>query len=295
MSKDSKTNSFRALIVSEQTHECDIYVEQFRTWNGDICATNSLTEAGKVIGELARLDLSVDVILLDQEHIHPAQLQFVQQTREHFSREQVPIIVIGSTKFIDYCSEQFPTEISQMLTKPCAPSKLEEAVEQVLETRISPVPANTDAPSADNSGQSIDYGIDVLVAEDNDVNQIVFTEILNDMGIHYKIANDGQEAIKLWKEHRPALILMDVSMPLMNGHEATRKIRQIEQADNLAPTPICAITAHALKGDKEDCFAAGMDDYLSKPISPDMMCDKIQQMLPESHPLSRTIDKNQAA
>ena len=123
--------------------------------------------------------------------------------------------------------------------------------------------------------------VDILVAEDNEVNQIVFTQILEQMGANYLLVADGAQAVRAWREHRPSIVLMDVSMPVMSGYEATGKIREIEAADpSLAHTPIVGVTAHALAGDRERCLEAGMDDYLSKPISPEKLDAKIREWLP---------------
>ncbi|MEM9330188.1 MAG: response regulator [Pseudomonadota bacterium] len=123
--------------------------------------------------------------------------------------------------------------------------------------------------------------IDVLIAEDNEVNQVVFKQIMQGTNYSFLIANDGQEAIALYRKHRPKVICMDVSMPLMNGHQATREIREIEQSSD-KHTPIIGVTAHAIKGDMEKCFEAGMDDYLSKPVSPERLEEKIHKWISSS-------------
>jgi CheY-like chemotaxis protein len=120
--------------------------------------------------------------------------------------------------------------------------------------------------------------IDVLIAEDNEVNQIVFRQILEDTGYNFLIANNGREALELYKKHEPVVICMDVSMPEMNGHEATRAIRAIE-APIGKHTPIIGVTAHAIKGDRDKCLEAGMDDYLSKPVSPDKLEEKVHRWM----------------
>jgi len=118
------------------------------------------------------------------------------------------------------------------------------------------------------------------VAEDNEVNQIVVEQILLDVGHSYVIVENGRLALEQFQARRPDLVLMDVSMPEMNGLEATRAIRQVERdAGDGVRTPIIGLTAHALKGDRETCMEAGMDDYMPKPISPDALQSRIAEWL----------------
>ena len=105
----------------------------------------------------------------------------------------------------------------------------------------------------------------VLVAEDNPTNQRVATYMLKHFGCEVEIAGDGAKAVAAWHERRFDLIVMDCQMPAMDGFEATRAIRDAEGGD--AHIPIVAATANALDGDRERCLAAGMDDYVSKPIT----------------------------
>jgi PAS domain S-box-containing protein len=112
--------------------------------------------------------------------------------------------------------------------------------------------------------------VEVVVAEDNEINQFVFAQILEGLGISYRIAANGEEAVRLWQQYRPALVLMDVSMPVMNGFDAARAIRAAEKSTAFQ-TAIIAVTAQALDIDIELSKAAGMDDHITKPISPDMI------------------------
>ena len=105
----------------------------------------------------------------------------------------------------------------------------------------------------------------ILLVEDNPANQKLATYILQDRGHSVEIAGDGEEAICLAGENRYDVILMDVQMPGMNGLEATAAIRRREAAGQRVP--IIAMTAHAMKGDRDRCLAAGMDGYLSKPVN----------------------------
>ena len=138
------------------------------------------------------------------------------------------------------------------------------------------------APHDDSRPGSADQEhIDVLVAEDNDVNQMVFEQILEHLDYNFKIVENGKLAVDQIDQLRPTIVLMDVSMPVMNGLDATAKIRRMfcdNDASSYRPV-IIGVTAHALKDDREKCIDAGMDDYLSKPISPDMLAGKITKWI----------------
>jgi CheY-like chemotaxis protein len=119
----------------------------------------------------------------------------------------------------------------------------------------------------------------VLVAEDNQINQFVFTQILEGLGVSHRIAANGREAVELWHELQPALVLMDVSMPVMNGFDATVAIRSAEKG-RAQKTPIIGVTAQALDIDLQQCKACGMDDHIMKPVSPDMIEAVLRKFMP---------------
>ncbi|MBB5665366.1 PAS domain S-box-containing protein [Rhizobium leguminosarum] len=114
-------------------------------------------------------------------------------------------------------------------------------------------------------------GLQVLVAEDNDINQIVFSQILEGLGYRHMIAATGDEAVRLWAEHRPQIVLMDISLPGFNGFEAARLIRQMEETGGTSHTPIIGVLTQAFERDRAECVKAGMDDVIMKPVSPDML------------------------
>lgn len=119
----------------------------------------------------------------------------------------------------------------------------------------------------------------VLVAEDDLVNQRYIMRLLEKMGCEVSLAQDGDEAVNILKEQRFDAVLMDVEMPIMNGLEATRAIRE-EASGCLQPDiPIIALTAHAMWGDEQRCMHAGMDDYLAKPVDIDTVASIIQSTL----------------
>lgn len=106
----------------------------------------------------------------------------------------------------------------------------------------------------------------VLLAEDYVTNQEVTTQLLENAGVHVDIAGNGREALEMFTRLEYGLVLMDIQMPEMDGFEATRAIRKYESENESAPTPVIAITAHAIKGYRDKCLDAGMNDYLTKPL-----------------------------
>jgi CheY-like chemotaxis protein len=104
----------------------------------------------------------------------------------------------------------------------------------------------------------------VLTAEDNRTNQLVFQKMVKDLDIELVFANNGREAVDLYRSFRPDLIFMDISMPEMDGREAARAIRGLE--DGHSHVPIVALTAHAMDGDADGILAAGIDRYMTKPL-----------------------------
>ena len=106
----------------------------------------------------------------------------------------------------------------------------------------------------------------VLVAEDNRTNRLVIEKMLKLVNIDLVFAENGEVAVEQFEWQRPDLIFTDISMPKMDGKEATRKIRSIEAASNADRCPIIAITAHAMEGDADDILAAGVDAYMTKPV-----------------------------
>lgn len=117
----------------------------------------------------------------------------------------------------------------------------------------------------------------VLLVEDNPINQKVAQMFLQRRGYRVQLAENGHAAVQAFAHARFSVILMDMQMPIMDGIEATREIRSLEARSKLARTPIIAMTANAMDGDRERCLAAGMDDYISKPIRADKLYEQLKR------------------
>ncbi len=120
----------------------------------------------------------------------------------------------------------------------------------------------------------------LLLAEDNPANQYVAKEMLEQLGCDVELAVNGLEAFQRLKQESFDLVLMDCQMPVMDGYEATREIRNWEENQRSEPTTIVALTAHALSSDREKCIQAGMNDYLTKPFTISSLVEILSSNLP---------------
>jgi signal transduction histidine kinase/DNA-binding response OmpR family regulator len=173
------------------------------------------------------------------------------------------------------------TGFTHCLTKPMRQSQMFDAI---VETVLAP-----DAMAAEPAAKELESKpamsgtrkAHLLLAEDNAVNQTVASELLLESGFTCDLANDGNAAVEAVQRKHYDLILMDCQMPGMNGFEATKKIRELEASGSFSGRrhPIIALTANAVAGDRDRCLEAGMDDYISKPIDPDVMVGVIEKNL----------------
>ena len=120
--------------------------------------------------------------------------------------------------------------------------------------------------------QGIFASVHLLLVEDDELNQMVASELLKRLGVEVTIANNGLDALAIIKESSFNLVFMDIQMPEMDGYETVRLIRQEKRWRNL---PIIAMTAHALSSERDKCIAAGMNDYLAKPIDPSSLANMV--------------------
>ncbi len=153
------------------------------------------------------------------------------------------------------------TADSLRLTSPVKMSQLHAALQQAISGAQPPIPETSQAQAQKNSQFKI------LLVDDIQTNRLVATRLIRKLGYTIDEACNGQEALEAYENNGYSLILMDVQMPIMDGIEATQQIRELEAEHDRQPVPIIAMTAHAIKGDRERFLASGMDNYISKPIN----------------------------
>jgi PAS domain S-box-containing protein len=263
-------------------------------WGFDATAVSTEEEALAVLTAAADMGLGVDAVILDYRPDHAA--RFVRTLREAEATSGIALIVLTSMNLPTEDALLSSQDVQAHLMKPVRADLLRETLNEVLRTGrdagrpvtgtsagdgnvlpLRPV-ACTPSQGVTVAAEAEGERLDVLVAEDNEVNQILFTQMLLAAGVRFRLVENGRQAVDVFRESRPGMILMDVSMPVMNGLEATRAIRELEIGTG-GRVPIVAVTAHVLHGDREQCLAGGMDDYLAKPISIEKLEEKLDRYL----------------
>ena len=200
-------------------------------------------------------DGGYDVIIVDN-------LETARRVRDFDKYKYIPMVYLNPLVSLSM-KTVLELGIQSYMTTPCRLIDLGNAMIPALEGRATP--AIKDYKKSFN----------VLLAEDNEVNQKVAIKILEKYNHQVTVVGNGLEAFKAVKNDKYDVVLMDVQMPVMGGFEATREIRQFEKDQGVPRTPIIALTAHAMLGDREKCIQAQMDEYLSKPLKQNLLMQTI--------------------
>jgi CheY-like chemotaxis protein/HPt (histidine-containing phosphotransfer) domain-containing protein len=257
-------SGMRLLIVDDNPTNRRILSLQSRKWG---MLARDVAGAQQTL-ELLRRGEQFDLAILDMQMPDMDGLQLAAEIRKLRGPEALPMVLLTSMSVAPETPEPALANFAACLTKPVKQSQLHDVLAQVLgaprRAAKKVVPVNKlDATLAQR------LPLHLLMADDNVVNQKVALRLFEQMGYRIDIASDGQEAIDAVKRHPYDIIFMDVQMPEMDGLEATRQIRALEKDRGNQPSVIIAMTASAMTGDREKCLAAGMDDYLSKPVRPE--------------------------
>jgi PAS domain S-box-containing protein len=174
----------------------------------------------------------------------------------------IPLILIANRMDHEFINPMISKAI-KVIYKPVYASKIIGAILELVYNEKQ----QTQSETHEEKKRKINFNANALVAEDNVINQKLITLMLKEIGINADLAKNGLEAVKKFIDTKYDVILMDINMPLLDGIEATVKIIEIEKLKNLEHTPIIALTAKSIMGDREEILKSGMDDYLTKPVS----------------------------
>jgi len=300
LAESQKHTRVRILVAEDNPVNQKLLVRLVEKIGYQADVTNNGIEALTALSQL-----SYDAILMDCQMPELNGFKTTAAIRQHDQEKgtHTPIIAVTAHEKAGDRERCLTAGMDDYITKPIKLEELKAALErQVSQQQIGNtasdlqgessqgVPTTPEFPSEANRVVAPVVSLAVvpkrppttprlLVAEDNPVNQKLIVRLLEKFGLKADVAGNGVEAVEVFS-HRPySAVLMDCQMPEMDGFEATAAIRQRDQQTGIH-TPIIAVTAHALKGDRERCLAAGMDDYITKPIKPDLLKAVLDRWLP---------------
>src|SRR5580700_59551 len=257
------------LVVDDNETNRIILVEMLGRWGMQVATAKDAREALEILGRAGSQAPRFAAVISDLQMPHMDGFEFVENIRKSALFGQIPVLMLSSSAQQGEHERCRQLGISAHLAKPIQPSELLDAILSALSLHASE-PSEAHSKTQDETQEVLPQsnwrqGMKVLLAEDNAVNRTLATRLLQKHGHTVVVVENGRQALEALERETVDLVLMDVQMPEMDGLEATAAIREKEKktGDHL---PIIALTAHAMKGDREKCLAAGTDDYLTKPI-----------------------------
>jgi len=251
----------RALVVDDNATNRRIVEEMLQQWQLIPAVCSSATQAMTLMREAYDRGRPFELVLTDRNMPGGDGLTLIEMIRDDARLADTRVILLTSLDRPEDSDRCDRLCVSQRLSKPVKQSELFDAIVATLEI----TPALVRRPDDGDGHYRPNRPLNILLAEDSLVNQRLATALLERYGHRVHPAVNGAEALAALEQGSFDLVLMDVQMPQIDGLEATRKIREREKIRG-GHMPIIAMTAHALKGDRERCLEAGMDEYVSKPV-----------------------------
>ncbi len=283
----------KVLAVDDHPIGREILIQQLISWGFEATARSDGPAALKLLTEAAEGRAPFHVAIIDDDLPDmPAELLAAQIRARNDLRGTVLMILLSMQAGVD-SKRLKELGFAGHIAKPVRQSQLFDAIQNALavaheQSGIASAASRPREVKADIGSRS-ERRAKVLIAEDNEVNLTVAAEILKRFGHSYNSVRNGAEAVEAAMAERYDVILMDCLMPVLDGLQASRRIREAEAQGEMRHSPgrhvpIIALTANAIKGDRETCLASGMDDYISKPLNPKTLIEKIEAILDNQPP-----------
>jgi len=281
-------SKLHVLVVDDNATNLEIISHHLDTWS----IRHTCTESGPSALQLLHAEVAsndpYNMVILDYHMPRMDGLELARKISTDSLLSSIRMVMFSSVDDVVLQQDSLDLGIDYSITKPVRQSELYDCLinRSVSDYRSTEHDSNDEYPVLASDPESMQ----ILVVEDNEVNQAVAIGMLRKLGYHgIHTANNGREALDKVKQTHYDLILMDMQMPVMDGYQATTALRQREQTMAVATdcaalphTPVVALTANALEGDREHCLEAGADDYLSKPFSPMDLGKLLEKWLPQT-------------
>jgi two-component system sensor histidine kinase/response regulator len=275
----------RALVVDDNETNRKILVRQLSSWGLEpveaVDAFAALEEAAAAVAHGRPFDIGViDLNMPEMDGI-----ELAARLKSEETTAGITLLLLSSSGERFSAAESHLRGFATTLTKPVRASELFDRL--IANVSGAPSPVVAPPPAVDGRLKGV-----VLLVEDYKMNQLVASKVLEKLGYRHVVANHGLEALAAMAEARFDAVLMDCEMPEMDGYAATAAIRRLE--GDGPRTPIIAMTAAAMEGDREKCLAAGMDDYISKPIRVEVVAATLEKWVgPRAAPVDQPLDNGQ--
>jgi CheY-like chemotaxis protein len=275
-------DNVRALVVDDNATNRKILAQQLTSWRMIHAEAEAGDRALSMLIVAAEQGQPYDVVILDQVMPGMSGLELAREIKSRPAISAAGLILLTSIGFRGGSSIAREAGIAQYLTKPIRQSQLFDSLMTLVNGTSGSGPQAKPTQRGKEDVAEVQMAPNlILVAEDNIVNQKVAIRQLKKLGFRADAVANGREAIEALKRIPYDLIFMDCQMPDMDGYEATTEIRHTE--NGRGHTPIVAMTAHALEGDREKCLNAGMDDYITKPVQIEELSRVLDAFLRKGH------------
>jgi len=267
-------SGYVALVVDDIAINRQL-LERFLTrWGMDVLTAAGAQEALSML-EYACSRRPVQLLLTDLQMPELDGWALVEQIRADERYQSLKLVLLPSAGKRGDAQRCRELKVNGYLTKPVIHSELYEALKAIMHGKDQP----GSGPVTRHQVREARESCSILLVDDVEINRELARIILEKQGHRVTQATDGQEALSAARKGGFDLVLMDIQMPVMDGFEATNEIRAFELSQGLQPMPIVAMTAYALQGDKDRCLAAGMDEYITKPIREDDLRAVIDRLI----------------
>lgn len=265
----SKPEQYRILVIDDNENSRKDIEAQIKFMGIKVESIESSKKAIAVIENANSVKDKFDLVLVDHYLPEKTGIELINEISIKFKNDYIPNLVLMLP--IQYSFDSIHvnrSEIKYQISKPVLQKELRSLIANVLEKQENESVQIKESKLDKSEDLKKEAAKSILVAEDQIINQKIIKQFLERGGYKVKIVNNGKIAFETYQNSSFDAILMDIQMPEMDGYEATREIRKFENNTD-KHIPIVAMTAHAMKGDKEKCLAAGMDHYITKPINPE--------------------------
>ena len=278
----------RVLIVDDNATNRETLREQLENWRMRVTSASSGAEAIGILSTSLRNNVPFETVLLDMNMPEMDGVELANEIRQTSGYDAAPLIMLSSVAVSDTGDRRDDSALDAWLTKPVRQERLCD----VLVSHLGRDKASTNSPTktrvpADATNDNEIRSLRILLAEDNEVNKVVATSMLDDLGHQAVVVSNGAEAVKAFENERFDVVIMDCQMPVVDGLEATKSIRRWESKQGREPSPIIALTAKALDGDRDVCLDAGMNDYMSKPFTLEQLANVLARNVVAARELTR--------